>query len=144
MISDSGAVTTIFSTAPGHHSSIGQDRSKSTACATNLLDIRQLILDAGAVTTIAFIALTDNSVTSNARQRKRMLCHSYLWELCNSNNGVSTLKSRQLSHGSVRSKKAPGAANLKKCCPKDSTGISGSLYRPYMTLYMVGTSNLGS
>jgi len=53
---DSGAVTTIFSIAPGNHSSIGQDRSKSTACGINLLNIPELILDSGAPLTSVWMA----------------------------------------------------------------------------------------
>ena len=55
-ILDSGAVPTIVCIAPGHHGSIFQNGSKSSVCATNLLNVLELFLDSGAVPTIVCIA----------------------------------------------------------------------------------------
>ena len=56
LVLDSRAVSTMVWWAPGHYGSICQDRSKSTKCATHLLNIHQLILDSGAITTMIWIA----------------------------------------------------------------------------------------
>ena len=54
LILDSGAVTAMVWSAPGHYASICQNRSKSTACSTNLLP--QLVSDFRAVTAKIWMA----------------------------------------------------------------------------------------
>ena len=75
---DLGAVPTTARTTPCHDSSIYQNPSKSTVCATNLLHILELILGFAAVITKDCLAPCHNSFTSMIPQSKWIPWCSYL------------------------------------------------------------------
>ena len=56
LILDSGTVTTMVWSARGQHSSICQNRSNSSVCVTDLLNVPELTLDSEAVTAKVSIA----------------------------------------------------------------------------------------
>ena len=56
LILDSGAVTVVVWSAPGHHTSVSYYRSKSSVCVTDLLNVPELTLDSEAVTAKVSIA----------------------------------------------------------------------------------------